>query len=115
MIQIIGRKKCKATQKAIRFFRERSIKVQELDLAEHPLGGRELDNCAQAAGGLDRLLDTAGLAYQKKGLAHMEFDLRDELLANPELLITPLIRQAKTIAIGDDESAWKSMVAREKA
>ena len=114
MIQIIGRKKCKATQKALRFFRERGIKVQELDLAEHPLGARELDNCAQAAGSLEQLLDTASPSYQKRGLAHMEFDLREELLADTTLLRTPLVRQAKRIAIGDDESIWKAMAIQEK-
>lgn len=114
MIQVIGRKKCKATQKAIRFFRERSIPVQQLDLAEHPLGGRELDNCAQAAGGLEKLLDIDGAAYTTRGMAHMDCDLREELLADTGLLRTPLVRQGKTIAVGDDEAAWKAMAAIEK-
>jgi arsenate reductase-like glutaredoxin family protein len=114
MIQVIGRKKCKATQKAIRFFRERSIAIQSLDLADHPFGGRELDNCALAAGGLDKLIDTASPAYRDRGLAHMDFDPREELLDNTGLLLTPLVRQGKSIAIGDDEAAWKTMAAREK-
>jgi arsenate reductase len=114
MIQIIGRKKCKNTQKAIRFFRERSVKVQELDLAEHPFGGRELDNCAQAVGGLQNLIDSASPEYQKRGLAHMEYDLREELLRDTGLLRTPIVRQGKTAAVGDNEAAWKTMAAHEK-
>jgi arsenate reductase-like glutaredoxin family protein len=114
MIQIIGRRKCKATQKAIRFFRERNIPIQNLDLADHPFGGRELDNCAQAAGGLERLLDKEGASYCSRGLAHMDYDLRQELLADTGLLRTPLVRRGKSIAVGDDEAAWKQMAAAEK-
>ena len=114
MIQVIGFKKCRLTQKALRFFQERGIKVQNLDLAEHPLGGRELDNCAQAAGGLAGLADTEGAAWNRKGLAHMEFDLREELLADPGLLRTPIVRQGREASVGDAEAAWKSMAAREK-
>jgi arsenate reductase-like glutaredoxin family protein len=115
LIQVIGRKKCKSTQKAVRFFRERNVAIQNLDLAEHPFGGRELDNCAQAAGGLEKMLDKEGAVYRERGLAHMDFDLREEMLADTRLLRTPLVRRGKSIAVGDDEAAWKQMAAAEKA
>jgi arsenate reductase-like glutaredoxin family protein len=111
---VYGRKKCRASQKALRFFRERSVKVQNLDLEEHPLGGRELDAWAQAAGGLENLLATAGAAYARRGLAHLECDLREELLADPGLLRTPVVRAGRQFVFGDDESGWKRLAASAK-
>ena len=115
MIQVIGTKKCKATQKALRFFRERSIVVQFLDVSVRALAPAELDNCARALGGVSALLDKAGIRWRERGMEHLECDQREELLADMDLLLTPVIRQGKTACIGNDEAAWKAMAAGEKA
>lgn len=114
MIQVIGTKKCRATQRALRFFQERGVKVQFLDLAQRPLAAGELDNCARGAGGVEALLDTAGAAWRKRGMDHMKFDAREEALADNALLRTPIVRAGKTVLVGEDEAGWKAMAAAEK-
>ncbi len=57
-IQIFGTKKCFDTKKAIRYFKERGIKAQFIDLKEKGLSKGELTSIKQAVGGLDNLIDT---------------------------------------------------------
>jgi arsenate reductase-like glutaredoxin family protein len=108
MIQIFGTKKCRITQKAVRFFKERSVEIQFRDLAVKPPSPGELDDMAAAAGGWDKLLDAGGDAARKRGLRYLDYEPRAELLAHPELYKTPLVRPGKgRAAAGDDEKAWK--------
>ena len=58
-IQIFGTKKCFDTKKAQRYFKERGIKFQFIDLAEKGLSKGEFNSVKQAVGGLDQMLDTA--------------------------------------------------------
>jgi arsenate reductase (glutaredoxin) len=114
MIVIFGTKSNKITAKAQRFFKERNVKVQFLDLSERGLSAGEIDNCARAVGGTGTMIDTDSAAYKKRGLAHMEFDIREELMNDPALLRMPIVRREKMYALGDDEAAWKQMAALEK-
>lgn len=114
MIQIIGTKKCKITQKALRFFRERGVDTHFLDVAVRPLAPGELDNCVRAVGNLQVLLNTNGSRWSERGMDHLECDLREELLGDMDLLLTPVVRQGKTACVGNDEAVWKKMSAAEK-
>jgi len=114
MIQVFGTKKCRATQHCLRFFKERGIAIQFSDLAERAMSPGELDNCARGAGGMDALLDADSQAYAERALAHKLFDAREELLDCPRLIKTPVVRQGKTVSVGDDD-AWKRMAASERA
>ena len=108
MIQVFGTKKCKDTQKALRFFKERGIELQFRDIAEKAPSPGELDDMARAAGGFEALIDAKGAAAVARGLAYMDYDAREELLAEPALLRTPLVRAGKgRAAVGPDEKAWK--------
>ena len=108
MIQVFGTKKCKDTQKALRFFKERGLELQFRDITEKAPSPGELDDMAKAAGGFDALLDLKGAAAVARGLAYMDYDAREELLRNPLLLRTPIVRAGKgTAAVGVDESTWK--------
>ncbi len=112
MIQIFGTKKCKDTQKALRFFKERSIDIQFRDMEIKPPAPGELDDMAHSAG-VDALIDTEGQAAKKRGLSYMDYDAREELLLHPELYKTPLIRPAKgQVIIGFDEKALKDLVKK---
>ncbi len=103
MIQIFGTKKCKETQKALRFFKERSLEVQFRDMDIKPPSPGELDDIASFAG-FDALIDIEGQASKKRGLSFMDYDAREELLLHPELYKTPIIRFRKGSAvIGFDE------------
>ena len=107
MIQVFGTKKCRDTQKALRFFKERGVQVQFRDIMEKAPSQGELDDVAKAAGGYDALFDKAGDRAGKRGLAYMEYEAREEMLQDPLLLKTPIVRAGRgSAAVGLDEKAW---------
>ncbi|GAB6088949.1 arsenate reductase family protein [Spirochaeta dissipatitropha] len=101
-IQIFGGKKCKQTQKAERFLKERGQNYQFIDLSQKAMSPRELDSVAAAVGSHAALVDENSKLYQKRGMAWMEYDAREELLEHPELLKTPVIRSSPKACIGFD-------------
>jgi len=90
-IIIYGTKKCPDTRKAERFFRERKIPVQMRDIGETPVAEGELKNLA-AGRSVAELVDTGSKRYIKRGLAFMEYDAFEELVADSSLFVTPIIR-----------------------
>ena len=56
-IQIFGRSKCFDTKKAERWFKERRIKFQSIDLVKYGMSGGEFDSVLRAVGGIDNLID----------------------------------------------------------
>jgi len=114
-MQIYGTRKCKLTKKAERFFRDRGIRYHFVDLAEHPLSKGELDNIRAGSKkhGLpqtESLIDTESPAFKNRGMAYMEYDEAEEILANPLLLRTPIVRDGSNVIVGDNETAWKALV-----
>jgi arsenate reductase-like glutaredoxin family protein len=110
VIQIFGTKKCRNTQRALRFFKERGITVQFRDITVKAPSPGELDDMASALGGYDALLDAENPAARERGLAYMEYDSREELLRDALLYRTPLVRSGKgrgNTTSGLDENAWK--------
>jgi arsenate reductase-like glutaredoxin family protein len=110
VIQIFGTKKCRNTQRALRFFKERRIEVQFRDITVKPPSPGELDDMAASLGGYDALLDTENSAAKERGLVYLSYESREELLRDALLYKTPLVRAGRgkgnTVA-GLDESAWK--------
>ncbi|MCE1194911.1 glutaredoxin [bacterium] len=116
MIQVFGTKKCRDTQKALRFFKERDVRIQFRDIDEKAPSPGELDDMAGALGGFEALLDLKGRAAAARGLAFMAYDAREELLADPALLRTPLVRAGRgRAAAGPDEKAWKEFAKADLA
>ncbi|MFP4114952.1 MAG: arsenate reductase family protein [Spirochaetota bacterium] len=113
MIQIYGRKKCKDTKKAERFFSERRVPYQSVDLDAKAPGPREIELFAQVVG-IDDLLDTGSKAYKNRGLAYMEFDPIEEIGQDPSLLRTPIVRDGREVSAGADEAFWKRLAERQK-
>lgn len=112
MIQVFGTKKCRDTQRALRFFKERGVEVQFRDIGEKAPSPGELDDISRAVGGADRLIDLEGAVAEKRGLAYLSYDPREELLRNPLLMRTPVVRQGKGVArVGVDEATWKAYAA----
>jgi arsenate reductase len=109
-LQIFGTRKCPDTRKAERFFRERGVSYQFVDLAEKGISPGELAS-VKAAVGSAGLVDTAGKRYRDRGLAHQDFDAEAEILADPLLLRTPVVRDGRRAAIGHDPAGWKAMLA----
>jgi arsenate reductase (glutaredoxin) len=111
-IQIFGVKGSSATRAAERFFKERRVAIQVVDLSHKPMAPGEIKRFIDRFS-LRGLLDTAGKAYIDAGLQYLK--LSDaELLARferePKLLRLPLVRAPKQVSIGHDEAAWKSML-----
>src|SRR3954468_18478740 len=93
--QVFGTKSCNETRKALRFFKERRIKVHLVDLRERAASKGELQRFAQKFG-WDKLLDRQGRHFRDRGLhvAHVSAGRIPALLEDdPMLLVTPLVRQ----------------------
>ena len=105
-IQIFGKKKCFDTKKAQRYFKERRIKVQDIDLPRFGLSPRELESVIRACS-LENLIDeTADGAEILTYLAHRE-DKIAKLLEYPEFLKTPIVRNGKQTTVGFAPEIWK--------
>lgn len=111
-VQVFGTKKCKDTQKALRFFKERRIKIHFVDLNERPASPGELRRFEQKFGARS-LLDTEGKRFRERGLhvAHVSDSRVIPMLADdPALLKTPLVRFGNLLTIGHDEGTWREWV-----
>ncbi len=107
MIQIFGTKKCKETQKAIRFFKERKIKTQFIDLNIKGMSAGELESVKRVVG-IESMINRESKIYKKQNLEYMLFDIEEKLLDEPLLLKTPVLRNAKNAIIGFDSDTLKS-------
>lgn len=104
-IQIFGTKKCPDTKKAERFFRERGIPFQSIDLARKGMSPGELRSVA-AVIGMTALVDTESRRFSERGLAYQDYDGESEILADPLLLKTPVVRDGRRATVGYDPTAW---------
>lgn len=109
VIQIFGVKKCHDTNKAIRYFKERGIKIQFVDLTEKGLSKGELDSVARKIP-LEELIDKEGKQYQKRQLAYKIFDIETELIEDPLLLKTPITRFGREAALGNTPEIWAKWI-----
>ena len=117
IIQVFGLKSSQATRAAERFFKERGVKIQSVDLKQKALAAGEIRRFIEKYG-LTGLLDIESKTYADSGLKYLKVsdaELLTKLEADPKLLRLPLIRAAKLISIGHDEDAWKKMLADVKA
>lgn len=104
-IQIIGTKKCRDTQKAERFFKERRISYHFRDLNEKGLAKGEFENIKTVIP-VEELIDTEGSQFKKRNMAYMKFDIEEELLNDSLLLKTPVVRNGKLITLGYKPEIW---------
>ncbi|MBR2284064.1 MAG: arsenate reductase family protein [Ruminococcus sp.] len=115
-IQIFGTKKCPATKKAERFFKERGIRYQFIDLTAKGLSRGEFDSVKQSAGGTDAMINES--AKDKQTLTLMKYliesDREEKLFENQQLLRTPIVRSGKRAAIGEQPELWKEFAAESK-
>jgi arsenate reductase-like glutaredoxin family protein len=110
-IQIFGTKKCQDTRKAERWFKERSIKVQAIDLAQKGMSPGELRSVAARVGGMEKLIDREGKRYVDKGLKYAAPTgprIEAILLDDPLLLRTPIVRNGAQATIGFQPEVWET-------
>lgn len=109
-IQIYGASKCFDTKKAERYFKERGVKFQSIDVVKFGMSKGEFNNVKQAVGGLEKLLDTA--SKEKDLIALMKYlsseDQEAKLLENPKLFKTPIVRNGKLATVGFAPEIWKN-------
>ncbi len=108
-IQIFGTLKCNDTKKARRFFQERNIQVHFRDLTEKGLAQGELNNIA-AVIPLEEIVDTEGKQFAKRNLKFMKYNLEEELLSDPLLLKTPIVRNGRKVTIGVQTDIWSQWI-----
>lgn len=108
-IQIFGVKKCFDTKKAERYFKERRIKFQFVDLDEKGLSKGELQSVKTGVG-LNNLINTSSKAYLKLNLDKISSSsVREELLLNnPALYKTPIVRNGKQATVGYVPEIWEA-------
>lgn len=108
-IQIFGTKKCNNTKKAQRFFKERGIKFQFIDLKEKEMSKGEFRSVCQAIGGLENIIDEN--AKDKDTLALIKYiaseDKEEKIIQNSQILKTPVVRNGKQATVGYEPDVWK--------
>lgn len=112
VIQVFGREDHQDTRAALRFFKERRIEIQFIDLRRKPMAEGELRRFVDRLGAA-AISDPAGRAWTDAGLGYLrmsEAELRDRLLADQRLLRIPLVRIGKGCAAGRDEASWKTLL-----
>lgn len=109
-IQIFGKAKCFDTKKAERFFKERRIPVQRIEVDKFGISRGELRSVCEAVGGVDVLLDPkAKEATLIRYLAY-EADKEEKLLETPKALRTPIVRNGKQATVGYCPDVWERWV-----
>ena len=108
-IQIFGTKKCFDTKKAERYFKERGIKYQLIDMKEKGMSRGEFNNVKKAVGDIDKLINST--AKDKDLIALMKYlsdeDKEEKLLENPQIIVTPVVRNGAKVTIGYCPDVWK--------
>ena len=107
-IQIFGKSKCFDTKKAQRYFKERRIPLQFVDILSYGLSPREFDAVLRAAGGVDNLIDWDS---KKDAVVQMKYmdDVRakeDKVFEDQSLLRTPIVRNGKQATVGYCPEVW---------
>jgi arsenate reductase-like glutaredoxin family protein len=110
-LQIFGTKKCSDTRKAERWFKERRISFQLIDLAQKGPSPGELKKIANAVGGVEKLIDREGKRYLDKGLKYSAPTgprIEQALVDDPLLLRTPIVRSEGRATVGYVPEVWQT-------
>ena len=108
-IQIFGTRKCRETQKAERFFKERGIKFHFRDLSEKGISKGELENIKKVTS-IEDILDSEGKQFKKRNLKFMMYNSEEELLNDPLLFKTPIVRNGYLVTVGYQPNTWKEWI-----
>lgn len=108
-IQIFGTKKCFDTKKAERYFKERGIKYQFIDMKEKGMSAGEFASVKKALKGCDSLIDEK--CRDKELLILLKYlsdeDKEEKLFENQQLIKTPIVRNGSKVSVGCCPEIWK--------
>lgn len=112
-LQIFGTKKCSDSRKTERFFKERGIKFQAIDLGQKGMSAGELRGVAARVGGAEQLIDRAGKRYLERGLKYAAPTgprIEQLLIDDPLLLRTPIVRDGGRATVGYCPELWQQWI-----
>lgn len=108
-IQIFGTKKCFDTKKAERYFKERGVKYQFIDMKEKGMSQGEFNSVKQAVGGVDVMVNTE--CKDKEALSRIQYisaiNKEKRVFEYQQLIKTPIVRNGKQATIGYEPEVWK--------
>ena len=109
-IQIFGSTKSSDSRKAERYYKERRIKYQFIDMKKYGMSGGEFDNVLRAVGGIEKLVDWDGKDPDLDLLKYMadERDQEDKVFENQGLIKLPVVRNGKQATVGYCPETWSS-------
>jgi len=113
-LQIWGTKKCSDSRKAERFFKERGVKFQSIDLAQKGMSPGEVRSVAARVGGPEQLIDREGKRYLERGLKYAAPTgprIEKMLAEDPLLLRTPIVRDGGRATVGYQPDVWQQWIA----
>lgn len=111
-IQIFGKSKSFDTKKAERYFKERRIPYQSVDLIRYGLSGREFDSVVKAVGGIDNLIDWDSKSQEVTNMRYMD-DARakeDKVFEDQSLLRAPIVHNGRQATVGYCPEVWEKWV-----
>lgn len=109
-IQIFGKSKCFDTKKAERWFKERRIRFQSIDVLKYGMSGGEFDSVLHAVGGIDNLIDWNVKDPQIDLMHYMDDKTakEDKVFDDPKLMKTPVVRNGKKATVGFCPEVWET-------
>lgn len=108
-IQIFGKSKCFDTKKAERYFKERGIKFQFIDILSKGMSKGEFNSVSAAVGGYENLIDTSSKSYKDSTMQYLAYeeDKIEKLLETPAMFKTPVVRNGRQATVGYQPDVWK--------
>ena len=109
-IQIFGTSKCFDTKKAERWFKERRISYQRIDLVKIGMSGGEFDSVLRAVGGIDNLVNWDAKSPDIDLLKYLSDTVQkeDKVYDNQKLIRTPVVRNGKQATVGYCPEIWEN-------
>ncbi len=107
-IQVFGKSKCFDTKKAERYFKERRIKYQYIDIVKYGFSPKEFDAVIRGVGGIDNLIDWEKNHPDITLMQYMEDKMakEDKVYDDPNLAKTPVVRNGKFVTVGYCPDIW---------
>lgn len=107
-IQIFGSTKSSDSRKAERYFKERRVKYQFIDMKKYGMSGGEFDSILRAVGGIDNLVDWNGKSPDLDLLKYLadDRDKEDKVYENQSLIRLPVVRNGKKATVGYEPEVW---------
>ncbi|MBP1573177.1 MAG: ArsC family transcriptional regulator [Oscillospiraceae bacterium] len=109
-VQIFGKSKCFYTKKAQRYFKERGVKFQFVDLTQKEMSKGELTSVISAVGSIENIINYDSKEKDALLLRYLGSDGEKllKLIENPLLLKTPIVRLGRLATVGYCPDVWKN-------